>query len=255
MTAAGLERSGPDRATLLAFLGVVLFGGINAVAVKQMVLELPPLWSAGRASPWPGLVLVVLAVATRRSLPTQRASIVGALAYGTFGFATSFGLRLSGPPRGPTGYGDGAHRDDAAVHLRPRHGPAPGTFPRAGPAGYVDAAAGDRRSSSPTSSARLCRCCRWRSSWWARRPSPNRACIVKWTPEDRPLLDQCGRHARGRARCWPWPCWPASRFVAPGTMPGSALGHLVVLGSVAMFSLYVFGIGRWTASGCRTRRC
>jgi drug/metabolite transporter (DMT)-like permease len=86
-----ITSTGPDRATLLAFAGVVLCGGLNAVAVRQTVLELDPQWGAAIRFVAAGLVFAVIAIARRRTLPS-RGAVMGAAAYGLVGFAAAFGL-------------------------------------------------------------------------------------------------------------------------------------------------------------------
>jgi drug/metabolite transporter (DMT)-like permease len=86
---ASSQAGAPDRSTLLAFAGAVLFGGANAIGVRQVVLELPPLWAASGRFLAAGLVLAVLAVVAGRSFPRGR-SLWGAIAYGAIGFAAAF---------------------------------------------------------------------------------------------------------------------------------------------------------------------
>ena len=81
----------PDRVTLGAFAAVALIGGGNAIAVKQSVGDLAPFWSAGSRFLAAGLVLVVVVMLTRRPFPAGR-SLVGAVAYGSVGFAGAFGF-------------------------------------------------------------------------------------------------------------------------------------------------------------------
>jgi drug/metabolite transporter (DMT)-like permease len=81
----------PDWLTLLAFAGVVLFGGGNAIAVKESVIELDPFWSAALRFAVAGLLLVGIVALTGRPLPRGR-SLVGALAYGGVTFSGSFGF-------------------------------------------------------------------------------------------------------------------------------------------------------------------
>jgi drug/metabolite transporter (DMT)-like permease len=81
----------PDRLTLAAFLGVVVFGGVNAVAVKLSVEEFAPFWSAGLRFIAAGLLLVGVVVMTKRSFP-RGGSLSGAALYGTLAFAASFGF-------------------------------------------------------------------------------------------------------------------------------------------------------------------
>jgi drug/metabolite transporter (DMT)-like permease len=81
----------PDRATILAFIGVAVFGGLNAIAVKVTVGELSPFWSAGSRFLVAGAILALLVIVMRRPLPRGR-SLLGAAAYGALGFSASFGL-------------------------------------------------------------------------------------------------------------------------------------------------------------------
>ena len=78
-----------DRRSWLAFAGIVLFGGANAVAVRQTVLELDPLWAAAFRFGVAGTVLLVLALASRQPRPDRQMVRQSAL-YGAVGFAASF---------------------------------------------------------------------------------------------------------------------------------------------------------------------
>lgn len=81
----------PDQATLLAFLGVALLGGLNTVAVRQAVQELDPLWGASSRFLAAGLILAVVMVLGRRTIPRGR-SLGGAILYGLVGFAAFYAL-------------------------------------------------------------------------------------------------------------------------------------------------------------------
>ena len=81
----------PDGLTLGAFVAVAVLGGLNAIAVKVSVRELDPFWSAGSRFVAAGLLLVVVVLATRRSFP-RGASLRGAVLYGALAFSLSFGL-------------------------------------------------------------------------------------------------------------------------------------------------------------------
>jgi drug/metabolite transporter (DMT)-like permease len=83
--------SRPDRATILAFAGVVLCGGLNTIAVKQTVAELAPEWGAAFRFVAAGLIFAGLTVARRRAFPRGRA-LAGAMVYGAIGFGAAFGL-------------------------------------------------------------------------------------------------------------------------------------------------------------------
>ena len=78
-----------ERLTWLAFVGLVLFGGANAVAVRQSVLELDPVWAAGLRFALAGALIAAIALASRQPLPS-RSGVRGGVLYGTFAFAISF---------------------------------------------------------------------------------------------------------------------------------------------------------------------
>jgi len=81
----------PDPVTLGAFLAVAIFGGLNGIAVKAQVQELDPFWSAGSRFLAAGLLLVVLVLVTRRAFP-RGASLRGAVLYGAVAFSAPFAL-------------------------------------------------------------------------------------------------------------------------------------------------------------------
>jgi drug/metabolite transporter (DMT)-like permease len=81
----------PDQVTLISFAAVAIFGGLNAIAVKASVRELDPLWSAGSRFVLAGVILVAAVLATRRAFPSG-ASLRGAVIYGAVAFTPSFGL-------------------------------------------------------------------------------------------------------------------------------------------------------------------
>src|SRR3972149_2619135 len=92
----------PDRTTLLAFLGVVIFGGANAIGVRQTVLELAPFWGASLRFAAAGIIMAGIVIATRRSFPHGR-SFTGAVLYGAIGFAASYGFAYVGLQETPAG--------------------------------------------------------------------------------------------------------------------------------------------------------
>jgi drug/metabolite transporter (DMT)-like permease len=80
-----------DRRTALAFLAIVAFGGLNAIAVHYVNRDLAPLWGATLRFGIAALVLFGLVVATGRSLPRGRA-VAGSVLFGLLGFGAAFGL-------------------------------------------------------------------------------------------------------------------------------------------------------------------
>lgn len=84
-------RSRPDRTTIAAFFTVAVLGGLNAIAVKVQVHELDPFWSAGSRFVAAGVLLVLIVLATQRAFP-RGASLRGAAIYGALAFSAPFGL-------------------------------------------------------------------------------------------------------------------------------------------------------------------
>jgi drug/metabolite transporter (DMT)-like permease len=67
--APGAHEVRPDQLVLLAFFGVVLIGGLNAIAAKQTVHELAPFWGAAIRCLAAASIMAVIIFATRRRLP------------------------------------------------------------------------------------------------------------------------------------------------------------------------------------------
>jgi drug/metabolite transporter (DMT)-like permease len=86
----GSAEAGADQAALGAFVGAVLIGGSNFVAVRYSNRELDPLWGAGLRFALAALVFGVLCVALR--LPLPRGRMLGlVVAYGLLGFGAAYG--------------------------------------------------------------------------------------------------------------------------------------------------------------------
>lgn len=81
----------PDTLTLAAFLTVVLFLGVNFVAVKFSNMELPPFWGASLRFIIASVLL--FGITRLRNIPLPRgAALTGASLYGLFAFAINFGF-------------------------------------------------------------------------------------------------------------------------------------------------------------------
>jgi drug/metabolite transporter (DMT)-like permease len=91
MTLATAQRLGSSWSTRLAFLGVVVLGGVNAVAVRIENRELAPLWGAALRFGTAAVVLVTVVTLTRIPWPRGRA-LTGSILYGAVGFAGAFGF-------------------------------------------------------------------------------------------------------------------------------------------------------------------
>lgn len=93
-----------DPAAIAALVvGAVLAGG-NAVGVRFSNRELDPLWGAGLRFTLAAILLGALMVALRQALPRGRA-LAGVLAFGALNFGCSFGLAYYGFVRVHAGLG------------------------------------------------------------------------------------------------------------------------------------------------------
>jgi drug/metabolite transporter (DMT)-like permease len=247
MAASPTTDARPDRATLLAFLLVVLLGGANAVAVKQTVVELPPFWGATMRFIAAGLVLLAVMLLTRRSLPTGR-SLVGAAIYGVVGFAGSYGFAYTAIRDVPAGtvavlialaplFTFGL----AILHRQERfrvQGLAGALIALAGVAiVFIDQASADVPI-APLGLVILGVVCMAESG-----------VIAKAIPKSDPFSTNAVAMLTGAAILLGLSALAGERWALP-VQPGTqiAVGYLVVLGSVVMFALYLYGIERWTAS-------
>jgi drug/metabolite transporter (DMT)-like permease len=96
--------AGPDPATAFAFLGIVVLGGMNAVGVRFSNQELAPFWGATLRFGIAAIVLVVIVALRRVPLP-RGAALKGSLLYGVVGFGAAFGLLYWALVRTPAGVG------------------------------------------------------------------------------------------------------------------------------------------------------
>jgi drug/metabolite transporter (DMT)-like permease len=84
-----------ERVALTAFVTYAVLAGGNAVGVRFSNRELAPLWGAGLRFGLAAALLVAVMVLLRLAFPRRRA-LIGALLYGLFNFAGSFGLTYYG---------------------------------------------------------------------------------------------------------------------------------------------------------------
>ena len=99
-----LTHGRPERATLLAFIGAVVIGGGNFVAVRFSNEKLPPLFGAPLRFGAAAVILFRIARARRVPLPRGRAAS-GAALYGLLGFGLAYAfiyLALVGLAAGTT---------------------------------------------------------------------------------------------------------------------------------------------------------
>jgi len=241
------DASRPDTATLAAFSIVVLTGGLNAIAVRETLAELTPIWSAALRFLLAGLVMVTIVITSGRSFPRGR-SLVGALAYGAVGFAASFALIYTGLVEAPAGAGA------VLLALAPLF-----TFGLAiiqglerfrleGLLGALLALVGivvvfvDQLGAAvPLGSLVLI--------VLGVAYIAEAGVIVKWTPRSDPF----GTNAVAMGTAGAILLLLTALIGEPVTVPSepgtiAATTYLVIAGTVVMFGAYVYALGRWTAS-------
>lgn len=101
------SRTGPDRATVAAFVSMVVMAGGNGVAVRYVSCEgceLAPFWAAGTRFLLATVIFAVIALALRSPMPRGRA-LTGAVLYGALTFGGGFGLGYLGFVHAPAGLG------------------------------------------------------------------------------------------------------------------------------------------------------
>lgn len=238
----------PDRSTVLAFAGVVVFGGLNTVAVRQTVLELDPEWGAGIRFIAAGLIFAGITIARRRGAPSG-GTILASMAYGLVGFAAAFGLIY---PALRT-----VHAGTAAVviALSPlaTYGLAvlqrQERFQIGALIGALIALTGivivfveqlgGAAPLVPLLAVAVGMVC-----------LSEAGIIVKWIPRTDPFTINAIAMLTGGLALLIASAVLGERQVLPTRMgTWLAVGYITLFGSVAMFGLYLYGIQRWTASG------
>jgi len=97
-------RSGADRTTLAAFIAIVFLAGGNGVAVRFSNHELAPLWGATLRFGIAAAVLFVMVALRRLPLP-RGGALIGSVLYGLLAFAGTFGLLYWGLVKAGAGLG------------------------------------------------------------------------------------------------------------------------------------------------------
>lgn len=237
----------PDRATLLAFAGVVLFGGFNAIGVRQTVLELPPFWGAAVRFGAAGLLMAGLAVLRGRPFPGGR-SLRGAMLYGAVSFAGSFGLVYVALRDVPASTGSVLIALTPLITFGLAIAQGQERFRAQGLLGALVALGGvaivfvDQVAANvpiaPLGLIVLGAACIAEGS-----------IIVKRIPRSDPFGTNAVAMLTAGALLLAASLLAGESRAAP-TQPATwlALGYLIVFGSVVMFGLYLFALERWTAS-------
>lgn len=242
-----MSRSSPEPATSAAFMAIVAFGGLNAVAVRFSNAELAPFWGAGFRFLLAAAILGAIVAARRVPIP-RGGALRGTLLYGLLGFGVSYALLYWGLVQAPAGL--------AAVMLAlvplltllfaSLHGLE--RVSARGAAGAIIAVVGvavifgDRLSLDVPILPMLA---------LAAGPAviAETNVIVKLLPKCHPVANNALAMAVGAGILL------AASFLVgePNALPAqagtwAAVAYLVLIGSVGLFMLFLYLISRWSAS-------
>ena len=237
----------PDQATIAAFVAVVLLGSLNAIAVKQSVAELAPFWSAGSRFVIAGLLLLVLVLATGRSLPGGR-GLAGTLAYGLVGFAGTFGFVYPALQVVPAGTGMvflalvPLLTFGLAVVHRQESFRVQGLLGAVLALGGVAVVFADQLSAAVPLGGMM-------AIIVGTVLLAESSVILKSVPRSDPFSTNAVAMLAGGFVLLGLSAVLGEQWLVPARQETwLAMGYLVLLGSIVLFALYLFALKRWTAS-------
>jgi len=242
-----VTRAYSDRATLAAFAAVVLLGGGNGVSVRFSDRELAPFWGATIRFGLAAAVLMGVVLVARISLPRGRA-LLGSVLYGLFAFAGAFGLIYWGLVETPAGLGQ------IILALVPLLTLLLAVVQRQEPfrwrglfgaliaiVGIAIVFGGRVGTAVPIVSALAvvaAAACMAESN-----------VVVKHFPKSHPVATNAVAMATGAAILFGATLLTGEPMTTPArTETWIAIGYLALIGSVAVFSLFLYVIARWSAS-------
>jgi drug/metabolite transporter (DMT)-like permease len=237
----------PDRLTLAAFGAAVLIGGSNFVAVKFSNAELAPLYGAAVRFTMAAVLFWLIARALSLPLPRGR-TLTGSAIYGLLAFGMAYGLLYFALLKISIGM--------AAVIMATMplftllfavaHGQERLTF--AGVVGGLLAISGIGVLSLRSLDGQL-PVLYVIAAVGAAAAGAESAVVVKSFPRAHPVTTNAVGMAAGALLLWIASAVASEAWAVPGlARTWAAIGWLVVAGSVGLFYLFVFVIGRWTAS-------
>jgi drug/metabolite transporter (DMT)-like permease len=242
-----MSTSRPDRTTLAAFCGAVLIGGTNMVAVRVSDRGLEPFWGATLRFAIAAAVMLVIVRARGLPFPHGRA-LRFAIVYGILTFGASFALFYWGVMRVPAGTAGVimASTPLLALLLSVLHGLEP--FRRRGAvgagvalAGIAVIFAGRSGSGLPTASVL--------AILGSAACAAESATLLKRAPEVNPVTMNAVAMSIGAPILLALSLVDRETLAAPhGGSVWAAVLFMGLLGTPALFFLYVFVIHRWTVS-------
>lgn len=241
------DADGPYALTLVAFVTLVVLAGGNAVGIKIVGDELDSFWGAGMRFAGAGLIFAALMLARKVPIPRGPA-LVGAVLYGLLGFGAAFGIAFVAIPM----TGAGAAQvllglvPLLTLVLVPFHG-----LERFQPRAFIGSLvalvgvailAADRIALEiPAQGIAL--------AVVVALLLAEAGVIAKMTPGAHPIATNAVGMLAGVALLIPISLLAGEEWILPGQADTwAAAAYLVLAGSVAVFWLFIFVVGRWTAS-------
>lgn len=240
-------RSRPGQATIMAFIAMVVLGGANGVAIRVSNQELAPFWGATVRFGLASAVLFAIVALGRIPLPRGRA-LTGSLIYGVLTFGTAFALVYWALVDAPAGLGQVILALVPLLTLILAVSQGLERFHWQGVAGALLALLGiavvfgDRIGTAVPVVSML-------AILAAAVCLAEGSVAVKRFPRSHPVANNAVAMGIGAL------VLIVVSLIAgePRVLPSSpqtwlAIGHLVVIGSVVVFVLFLYVIERWTAS-------
>ncbi|MDP2622673.1 MAG: EamA family transporter [Actinomycetota bacterium] len=238
----------PDRLTLIAFSTAVGIGGVNFVAVRYSNRELDPLFGAGTRFGVAALLFLVFMALRGVPFPKGR-GLLAAVVYGVLAFTISYALAywaLQELSAGVAAVVFGA-TPLITILLAAAHRLEPLT--RQGLLGAVIVVGGIVVLGNPASGAEV-PVARLLAILGAALAASEASVLIKIARPVHQVATNATAMAVGAALLLIVSAATGENWVVPSEeQTWLALSYLAVLGSVGLFGLILFTLGRWTASG------
>ncbi len=236
-----------QRTTLLAFLGIVVLGGVNGTAIRIGSSELAPFWAAALRFGIAALIFFVIVVVRRVPLPRGRA-LLGSAVYGLLGFGVTFALVNWGLIEAPAGMAQVILALVPLLTLMLAVVQGLERFRLQSAVGSLVAVAGvalvfgERLGASVPLLSML-------AILIAAVAIAEANVVVKRLPRGQPVATNAIGMGLGALLLLGLSLVSGEARVVPTQLSTLiSLGYLVLVGSVVVFTLFLFVINRWTAS-------
>ena len=234
-------------ATLLAFIGIVVLGGVNGTSIKIMNHELGPFWGATLRFGFASLILFGAVLVRRVPLPRGR-QLTGSVLYGLLSFGVTFALVSWALVYAPAGVAQIILALVPLLTLLLAVAQGLERFRMQSLVGSLVAITGvalvfaDRLVGSVELLPML-------ALLAAAFSIAEANVVVKRFPRADPTANNAVAMGAGAVFLFALAVVFGDRLALP-QLAGTwlALGYLVVIGSVVVFTLYLYVIARWTAS-------